>query len=75
MNEFKSLDADLAEIKTILKNNTKMVSDMHKVIYENGLITNVALNRQAIKRAWWWLGGVSLSILGIAGCIVKKMFV
>ena len=75
MNEFKSLDANLAEIKTILKNNTKMVSDMHKVIYENGLITNVALNRQAIKRAWWWLGGVSLSILGIAGCIVKKIFI
>ena len=75
MNEFKSLDADLAEIKTMLNVNTKMVADMHKVIYENGLLTSVALNRQAIKRAWWWLDGVSLSILGIAGCIVKKIFI
>ena len=78
MNEFKSLGADLSAIKTSLNTNNEMTKEIHKAIYGNGghgLLTNVALNRQAIKRAWWWLGGVSLSILGIAGCIVKKIFI
>lgn len=75
--ERRSYDADIAAIKTSLKSNNEMTHEIHKAIYGNGgqgLLTNVALNRQSIKRAWWWLGGISMSILGIAGCIVKKVF-
>ena len=78
MEERRSYDADIAAIRTSLKSNNEMTKDIHKAIYGNGgngLLTNVALNRQAIKRAWWWLSGVSVSIFGIAVCVVKKIFV
>ena len=75
--ERRNYDATIAKIETKLDSNNEMTGDIHKAIYGNGgdgLLTKSALNRQSIKRVWWWLGGVSLSILGIAGCIIKKAF-
>lgn len=37
-----------------------------------GIITKVCLLRQSVQRAWWWLGGISLTILGVFGYILKK---
>ncbi len=28
--------------------------------------TNVALVKQSLSRVWWWLGGISLTILAVA---------
>ena len=38
-----------------------------------GLTTKVALNRQSIKRVWWWVGAVSLTLLGITAYVLKAM--
>ena len=38
----------------------------------DGLVTKVALNKSSIYRVWWWLGGVSFGILGIAAYIIKS---
>ena len=38
----------------------------------NGLITRVALNRQSLTRIWWWIGGISLSIVGIAFFVIRS---
>ena len=75
--ERRNYDATIAKIETKLDSNNEMTGDIHKAIYGNGgdgLLTKVALNKKSIKIQWWWLGGVSLSILGIAGCIIKKAF-
>ena len=75
--ERRSYDADIAAIRTSLTSNNEMTKDIHKAIYGNGgngLLTNVALNRQSIKRAWWWLGSLSAALIGIAGCVIKKIF-
>ena len=29
-----------------------------------GVITKVALVKQSLDKAWWWLGGISLGMLG-----------
>jgi len=31
-----------------------------------GLVTKVALNRQSINRVWWWVGGISFGLVGLA---------
>jgi hypothetical protein len=51
---------DTKEILTILKGDNGA-----------GLCTKVALNRSSINRAWWWLAGVSICILGVAGYVIK----
>ena len=38
-----------------------------------GLTTKVALNRQSIKRMWWWVGAVSLTLLGITAYVLRAM--
>ena len=71
----RNYDTDIAEIKITLQATKELTADIHKVIYGNngnGLTTRVALNNQAIRRAWWWLSGVSVSILGIAICVIKR---
>ena len=35
------------------------------------LTTQVALNRQAVKRTWWWVGIISVGLLGIAAYIIR----
>ena len=75
MTERRSYDASIAKIETLLDSNIQMTAEIHKAIFGNGgngLLTKAALNRQSIKRIWWWVGGLSMTILGIAGCIVKK---
>ena len=75
MTERRSYDSSIAKIETLLDSNNQMTAEMHKAIFGNGgagLLTKSALNRQSIKRIWWWVGGLSMTILGIAGCIVKK---
>jgi len=37
-----------------------------------GLVTRVAVIRSGLNRAWWWLGGVSLAILGVAGWAIRS---
>ena len=74
--ERRNYDATIAKIETKLDSNNEMTGDIHKAIYGNGgagLLTKAALNRQSIKRIWWWLGGVSFFLLGIAGCIIKTV--
>ena len=63
--------ADLKEDITEIKDTTK---DIYKILNGNGsvgLVTKTALNAQSIKRAWWWLGGISLGLMGIVFFIIR----
>ena len=65
--ECDNLKEDIREIKIT-------VDKVFKILNGNGgdgLVTRVALNKSAISRAWWWLGGVSLGILGIAIYVIR----
>ena len=41
----------------------------------NGVVTKVALNRQSISRMWWWVGGISLAIIGVAFFVIRSSLV
>ena len=75
--ERRSYDSDIAEIKTIIKANTKTLDGIHTTIHGNGsdgMKTVQGKQGTHIKIQWWWLGTVSAFVLGIAGCIIKKAF-
>ncbi len=64
----------LVKINTKLETNTELTQKVADAIYGTngeGLKTKVALNRSSIKRAWWWLGGISMSIIGGAVWIIR----
>ena len=64
--------ADLKEDITEIKDTTKVIL---KVLNGNGsigLVTKTALNAQSVKRAWWWLGGISVSLMGIAVFVIRS---
>uniref|UniRef100_A0A6M3IL24 Uncharacterized protein n=1 Tax=viral metagenome TaxID=1070528 RepID=A0A6M3IL24_9ZZZZ len=61
-------------IKDDIKEIKETVKDIYKILNGNGsegIVTKVALNRQSIKRAWIWLGSISLGIMGIAFFVIK----
>lgn len=65
--DIESIQQDVTEIKGTVK-------DIYKILNGNGsegLVTRVALNKSAIGRIWWWLGGVSLAILGTAFFVLR----
>ena len=63
--DYDNLKEDINEIKL-------GVSEIRKVLNgKDGLVTTTELNKASIKKAWWWLSAVSLSILGIAFFIIR----
>lgn len=66
--------SDIADLKEDIKEIKDTTKDIFKVLNGNGsvgLVTRTALNAQSIKRAWWWLGGISLGIIGLAFFVVR----
>jgi len=63
-------DQKLEVIEEIVKRIEQKV-DHHTVLLEGsngeGLVTKVALVKQSLNRAWWWLGSVSLFLLAVIG--------
>ena len=62
-------EVDLASMAMTLEIINKKMDKVVKCIDGNGgpgMKTEIALQKQAIGRIWWWLGGVSLGIMGIA---------
>jgi hypothetical protein len=52
---------DVKSILVVLNGNGK-----------EGLCTRVSLVEKAQSISWWWLGGISLSVVGVAIYIVKS---
>jgi hypothetical protein len=73
----RSYDAELAKIHARLESgddNFKQVNDKLDSISDHiagngrspGIFTRLALTEASLARVWWWLGGVSFCLLGIA---------
>lgn len=75
MEKHKCLhEANLAVMATQLEENTKDTKQILKLLQgdnSKGLVTRVALHSASIKRVWWWLGGISLAILGAGFYIIR----
>jgi hypothetical protein len=66
-------ESEWGELHEYMKNQTatleRIESNQARIlerIFGNGnegLVTRAALNKQAIARIWWWLGGVSTAII------------
>ena len=75
-SDVTQLNQDVAIIQKEMKSNNEMTKEILDIVKGNGnrvgLITQACLNKASLKRAWWWLGGVSMAILGIFGWVVKR---
>ena len=74
-------EADWGELKATLKSiadTQKDIQSAQRRVFErlfgnghNGLVTESALNKQGLKRVWWWLGSISAFMLGLLAWMVK----
>lgn len=66
---------DFALMKKDVADNKEASEEILRILkgYDNtpGLITRVALHAQSINRLWWWVGGISLMLLGTVGWIIR----
>ena len=61
--KIEALEDMVSEVKTDTKEILKVL---------NGVVTKVALNNQSINRLWWWVGSVSVGILGLCFFVVRS---
>ena len=63
----------IAVLKDAIPRMDKKIGEIFDLLDgPNGVVTKTALHDQSIGRIWWWLGSVSLAILGAAGWIIRK---
>jgi len=75
-SQHQQLVTDVAIIMNDTKDLKEMTLEVLKSVKGNGgpgLLTQTALNRDSIKRAWWWLGGISMSLVGLFIWALKKI--
>lgn len=67
-------ETDLAIIKERLpriEEKIDKITDLLKGNGGEGLITKIALFKQSLNKAWWWLGGISLGLLGLVFFVLR----
>ena len=75
MAEMCSKEAELAVIQSVLTENTEVLKEILNIIKGtngDGLTTKLALQRQSLARLWWWVGGLSICFVGIAGWVIRS---
>jgi hypothetical protein len=61
------------ELKSDVKKIQIDISEINsKLNGKDGVVTKTEVNAAALKRVWYWLGSVSVAILGIAAWVIKK---
>jgi len=74
VGELTEITVAIAEIKGTLKTNTEMTHELLKIVKGDngeGLMTKVALNKQSLKRAWWFIGLIAGGIVGVAAFVIR----
>jgi len=72
---FANLDKSTALLGQQIEQNTVITREILSIVKGSngeGLVTRAALNKASISRAWWWLGSISLALLGIFVWLIKK---
>ncbi|MBU0994132.1 MAG: hypothetical protein KJ737_16700 [Proteobacteria bacterium] len=68
MNECKH-ESQIAVVVDKVEKIEETVEKIFKILNGNGkegLVTNVAINKSAIRRLWWFVGIISTGIFGVA---------
>lgn len=63
--------AIMAQSQERIESVIKEILKLLKGDNNQGLITKTALLSQSISRMWWWVGGISISIMGIALFVIR----
>lgn len=75
--EHQELVTAIALIQRDTAENIRITREILKCLKGNGsmgLKTQIALNKASLTKAWWWLSGISLTLLGIAGWVIRTSF-
>lgn len=56
---------DLGEMAADINHMKVAIDEINKSL-NNGVKTQTALNEQSIGRIWWFVGAITMSILGLA---------
>ena len=70
-----SKDTEIALMQKDLEENTKDTKEILKILRgdgNDGLVTTVALQKQSLNRVWWWLGGISMTMITGALYIIVR---
>ena len=70
-----SKDTEIALMQKDLEENTKDTKEILTILRGNGndgLVTTVALQKQSLSRVWWWLGGISMTMITGALYIIVR---
>ena len=70
----EKLSALMAQEVKENRTDTKQILKLLQGDNSKGLVTEVALQGASLKKVWWWVGGISLAILGAASIIIKGSF-
>jgi uncharacterized protein (UPF0335 family) len=62
----------LERLESEIKHNTESTKELIKALHANGLVTQVALNKQGINRLWKAFGGITTIIIAFIGWILRK---
>lgn len=49
-----------------IKQNEDIKDIKNALLGENGVVTQTALLKQGVKRIWWFVGGISIGLAGLA---------
>jgi hypothetical protein len=67
--DFAVMQKDIGEIKNCQFKILKILQGDNS----EGVTTRVALLRQSVGRIWFWIGGISLFMLGILAYVIKSI--
>ena len=73
--EYCKYEGEIAVLKESVPRIEKKIDNLTELLTGNskeGLVTRVALLRQSINKAWWWLGAISLGLIGTAFVVIRK---
>ena len=59
-NDYDAVKEDIREIKETVGNIFRILNGDDK---GGGLVTQVALNKQSVRRVWWWVGSLSTAFV------------
>lgn len=68
-------EVDFALMAKEMKENTDDTKEILKLLKgdnSKGLVTKVALHGASLKRVWWWVGLISVAIIGAAFYAIKQ---
>lgn len=61
----------LTQLRAEVKHNSESTEKLLKALYDNGLVTQVTVNRDSLSRLWKWVYTLSMVILGLAGWVLR----